>query len=36
MYLRNQQSHLIRTTEKLPDRYTWDSQSLRQFKDEDY
>ena len=36
MYLRNQQAHLIRTTEKLPDNYTWDSQSLRQFKDEDY
>lgn len=35
MYLRNQQAHLIRTTEKLPDSYTWDSQSLRQFKDEE-
>ena len=35
MYLRNQQAHLIRTTEKLPDNYTWDSQSLRQFKDEE-
>ncbi len=35
MYLRNQQAHLIRTTEKLPDNYTWDSQNLRQFKDEE-
>ena len=35
MYLRNQQSHLIRTTEKLPDHYSWDSQNLRQFKDEE-
>ncbi len=35
MYLRNQQAHLIRTAEKLPDNYTWDSQSLRQFKDEE-
>ena len=36
MYLRNQQAHLIRTTEKLPERYTWDSQNLRQFKDDDF
>ena len=35
MYLRNQQAHLIRSAEKLPDKYNWDSQNLAQFRRDD-